>query len=176
VNQRLTKRSRLVMIVLACVLVAVITALVWYIRTDPLMDDGLTTYTDPVDQHKVYTVELVNLSRFDIHIQSVTVNNGMKPDFAQLGVTYDSGHLVQYMGDQTDPNTKFMDFHEFSIQPRLTEQELRNIFANKENAKKPTPIYYGVAIRYDSAPVKEVTVKYSYLGLTKTKEITRWFE
>lgn len=39
--------------------------------------------------------------------------------------------------------------HEVSFQQRLTEQEVHDLIANKENVKKSTPTYYGVIIRYD---------------------------
>lgn len=169
---RLKNKSLLVTLVSAFIVIGVIGVSIWYNQTDPLMDDGLTTYTDPVDQHKVYTIMLINKSSTDIDIQSVTVNGKMKPDFVQLGITYNSDHMVQYVGEETFPATKFMDLHTESIHPKLSDQKVRTIFENKAKSNQRTPIHYGIAVRFDQHPLKKVTIRYKYLGLTKEKHIT----
>lgn len=34
---------------------------------------------------------------------------------------------------------------------------------------------YGLRIRYEKQPIRSVTIRYKYLGFTKVKTITRWF-
>lgn len=34
---------------------------------------------------------------------------------------------------------------------------------------------YGLRIRYEKQPIQSVTIRYKYLGFTKVKTITRWF-
>lgn len=158
----------------ALFLLGVMAAFAWYQRTDPLVDNGLTIYTDPVDKYKVFTIEVVNRGRTAIDIESVTVNGKRKPDLAQLGITYDSGHLVQYMGDQTDPATKFMNLHDASIFPQLSDEKIQALLASKPNSNKPTPVHYGIIVRYDQEPLQDVTIRYTYLGFTKVKRVTKW--
>lgn len=174
--KRLTDISRLIPIVGALFILVMIAAIIWYQRADPLLDNGLTVYTDPVGNYKVYTIEVVNRSESIIDIQSVTVNGKKMPDHVQLGITYDSGHLVQFLGDQTDPATKLMDLDDASIQPQLSKQEIRTVLASKVNSNKSTPIHYGIVVRYDEEPLQEVTIRYTYLGLTKEKRVTKWFD
>lgn len=64
----------------ALAVMVVIAAIIWYHRADPLIDNGLTVYTDPVGNYKVYTIEVVNRSESDIDIQSVTVNGEKMPN------------------------------------------------------------------------------------------------
>ncbi|MDQ6420403.1 hypothetical protein RB620_13240 [Paenibacillus sp. LHD-117] len=139
--KRLRDIPWLVPIVGALFIFTVIAAIIWYQRSDPFIDNGLTVYTDPVDNYKVYTIEVFNKSKSDIDIQSVTVNGEKIPDYIQLGISY-SGRLVQFFGDQTDPATKLMDLQDASIQPQLSAQEIQAILSGKVNLKKPTPIYY----------------------------------
>src|SRR5690606_9844443 len=109
--------------------------------------EGLTTYTDNVGNYKVYTIMLKNNSSTDIDIQSVTVNGNMKPDLVQLGITYNSLHLVQYSGEQTSPATKFMDLHTHSIiHPQLSQQKIQTIIENRAKSNQETPIFYGIAV------------------------------
>ncbi|TLS50786.1 hypothetical protein FE782_19000 [Paenibacillus antri] len=157
-------------------LIAAIAAAVWFQRSEPLIDNGLTIYEDPDGNGKVYTLEIVNGSNSDIDIQSVTVNGGTVPDRIQLGITYDSNRLVQFLGEQTDPATTLMGLHDASIQPQLSAEEIRTIVARKTNSEKRTPIHYGLVVRYDQGAVQEMTIRYTYLGFAKVKRITQWFE
>lgn len=174
--KRRSSISWLVPIVGAFVIVAVIAAIIWFQRSDPLIDNGLTVYTDPEGNGKVYTLEVINRSRSDIDIQSVTVNGGTAPDQIQLGITYDSNRLVQFFGEQTDPATKLMGLHDASIRPHRSAEEIRTILARNANSEKRTPIHYGIVVRYDEGAVQEMTIRYTYLGFTKVKRIARWFD
>jgi hypothetical protein len=173
--KRLKNKSLLVTLVSTLIIIGIMGVSIWYYCADPLTDDGLTTYTDKSGNYNVYTIMLINKSRTDIDIQSVTVNGKMKPDLVQLGITYNSGHQVQFMGEQTDPATKFMDLHTESIHPQLSEQKIRTIIENKTKSNQKTPIHFGIAVRFDQQPLQEVTIRYKYLGLTKEKHITKWF-
>jgi hypothetical protein len=156
----------------AFLILAVIAAVIWYQRSDPLIYSGLTGYTDPDGNFKVYTIQVVNRSNSDIDIQSVTVNGETMPDLVQLGITYDSHHLVQFLGEQTDPATKLMDLHDASIQPQLSAEEIQTILVSIANSKKRTPIHYGVVVRYDKESLQDMTIRYTYLGFNKVKRIT----
>ncbi|TYP73967.1 hypothetical protein [Paenibacillus methanolicus] len=164
-----TRRS---FVIGACALAALLGVVIWFDRADPMRNDGLTTYTDPVGRFKIYTIMLMNESRHDIKLQSVQVNDGEMPMIAQLGVTYGSGHQVQYIGDQTDPAIRFMELRALPIRPKASEEEIRAIIADRS----PTPTYYGVMFRYDREPVRQVTIRYTYYGLPKVKHIRSWFE
>ena len=159
----------------ALLILGVTAASICYLRSDPLISNGLSVFTDP-NGNKVYTIEIINRSSSDIKLQSVTVNGAATPDFVRLGIAFDTGRMVQYMGAETDPNTKLMDLSAAVIQPRLSAGEMQSILAGKLNTKEPTPIHYGIVVRYDKAPIREVTIRYRYLGFTKVKRITEWFD
>ncbi|WP_168118635.1 hypothetical protein [Paenibacillus sp. HB172176] len=171
--------SKFAWIALAAVCVVlvlgVIAAILWYQRADPLLNNGLTTFSSP-EGKKIYTIELVNASDSDIDIRSISVNGGKQPDFAKLGITYDSEQTVQYFGDQTDPATEIMELHEAAIEPQLSREEKQAVFASNATSKQHTPIHYGVVVQYDKEPIREVTIRYTYLGFTKEKRITNWFD
>ena len=174
--KRFKNISWLVPMVGAFLILAMIAAVIWYQRSDPLISNGLTVYTDPDGNFKVYTIQVANRSKSDIDIQSVTVNGEKMPDLVQLGITYDSSHLVQFLGEQTDPATKLMDLHDASIQPQLSAEEIQTILVSKANSKKRTPIYYGVVVRYDKESLQDMTIRYTYLGFTKVKRIIKGFD
>ncbi|MCR2807147.1 hypothetical protein [Paenibacillus soyae] len=159
----------------AFILVAAIAAVIWYQRADPLDDTGLTVYTNSADMYKAYTVEIVNKSKSAIDILSVTVNDGQTPDYARLGITYDSPHLVQFFEEETDPATQIMELHDATIEPQLPSKDMTAAIMNKDNEKEPTPIHYGIVIRYDKDPIQEVKNRYRYLGFTKVKRVKHWF-
>ncbi|HZG84102.1 hypothetical protein [Paenibacillus sp.] len=166
---------RLLLMVGALMILLVTATIIWYLRSDPLISNGLTIYTDP-NGNKVYSIQVVNRSKSDIKLQSVKVNGAAIPDHVQLGITFNSSRLVQFLGAETDPNTKVMDLNAASIRPQLSATDMQTIFAGKMNSKKLTPIHYGVIVRYDKEPIQEVTIRYSYLGFTKVKRITHWFD
>ncbi|MFC4099867.1 hypothetical protein [Paenibacillus xanthanilyticus] len=156
----------------AFALVVLLGVVIWFDRADPIRDDGLTTYSDPGGRYKIYTVMVKNESRQDIKLQSVQVNDGEKPMIAKLGITYGSGHQVQYLGEQTDPATRFVELEASPIQPQASEEEILAIIANG----KSTPTHYGIMFRYDDEPVQQITIRYTYYGLPKVKHIRSWFE
>ncbi|RAP77225.1 hypothetical protein [Paenibacillus montanisoli] len=169
--KRLKNRLRFVSIVSALFILGVIAAIIWYQRADPLIYNGITIYTDPGGKNKVYTIEIGNRSGTEIKLQHVTVNDRKKPDLVQLGITYNSSHLVQFMGNQTDPATKIMDLQDAPIHPQLSAKKIRAVLASNVNSNKSTPIHYGIVVRYDQEPLQEVTIRYDYLGFTKVKHV-----
>ncbi len=153
---------------MAAVLVAVLiigAGSVWvsFSRKEPLIQNGAGLYTE-ADGAEFHVVELLNTSQRDIKLTGVTVNGSHLPDVAQLGITYDSGHIVQYMGENTDPATKFMELDEAAIHPRLKAEKVQQVIQQKAN----TPIHYGVLVRYDKEPVLEIAIHYTYMGFNKT--------
>ncbi|REK75090.1 hypothetical protein [Paenibacillus paeoniae] len=171
--KQVSGRLKLLSAVGALLILAIIATIIWYQRTEPLMDDGLTVYQNPDSKIKFYTMMIVNKSNSTIDIQRVTVNGEKIPDNVQLGITFDSGRLVQYLGDETYPATKMMNLHDASILPQLPVQEIGAIIASE--VKKHTPIHYGIVVRYDQEAIQEMTIRFTYLGFTKTKRITKWF-
>lgn len=160
----------------ALFLLAAIAAIMGYQRADPLISNGMGVYADPTGNYMVYSIQVVNASKTDIDIQSVTVNGGQTPDYVQLGIAYNSNSLIQYAEDKTDPSIKMIDLHDASIEPQLSPAKVQAIIFNKEKAKKPTPIHYGIVVRHLKEPLREVTIRYTYLGFTKVKRITHWFD
>ncbi|MBP3962813.1 hypothetical protein [Paenibacillus lignilyticus] len=165
--KRLLKISRIVPIIGALIILVIVAGTIWYQRAEPLMNTGFTVFTDAVSKDKYYTIEVVNKSQTNIDIQSVTVNGKQVPDSAQLGITYDSNHLVQFAGDQTDPATKVMDLHDASIAPQLFGEEVHAVLTGKESSGHRTPIHYGIIIKFSEEAIQEVTIRYRYLGFTK---------
>jgi hypothetical protein len=100
----------------------------------------------------------------------VEINGHEKPDKVQLGVTYDSGAMVQV--GLSNPAIIFMDLKDSSIYPELSPEEFQTALVEKVH----TPMHYGIRILYERSTIKKVTIRYKYLGFTKVKNITKWFE
>lgn len=150
------------------ILLIVGTGSVWlsHSRKEPLITNGTGLYNG-ANGTLFHVVELQNKSQRDIKLTGVTVNGGHIPDVAQLGITYDSGHIVQYMGERTDPATTFMELDAAAIHPRLKTKEVQQVI----QAKKNTPIHYGVLVKYDKEPVREIFIHYTYMGFAKTLHV-----
>jgi hypothetical protein len=147
-----------------------ISILTWYRITDPLANYGISDFNYQDGKQKEYVIELSNEGYGKIDILSVNINGDDKPDKVQLGVTYDSGHMVQVLSFPV-PAIVFMDLKASSIFPELTEEEFNAAMEKKVH----TPMEYGLRIRYEKKSIQSVTIKYKYLGFTKVKKITRWF-
>jgi len=65
-----------------------------------------------------------------------------------------------------------MELSASSIYPALSLGEIQAALEKKEH----TPMQYGLRIRYEHQPIQNVTITYKYLGFTKTKSITKWFD
>lgn len=143
--------------------------ILWYRATDPLANNGLQT-VNAEEKHLEYVLELSNEGYGKIDILSVRINGGDAPDLVQLGVAYDSGHMVQILPNP-DPSIEFMDIHASSIYPKLSIEEFHEAIKKKVH----TPMQYGLRFRYNKKSIQSVTIKYKYLGFTKVKKITNWF-
>lgn len=150
-----------------CVLtiIGLVSATTWYQVTDPLTNDGL----QQVNYQKEFVLELSNVGYGKIDILSVMINGDNTPDMVQLGVTYDSGAMVQVLPDP-NPAIKFIDIHASSIYPKLSLKEFHAALEKKVQ----TPMQYGLRIRYEKQPIQSVTIRYKYLGFKKVKTITKW--
>ena len=149
-----------------CVLtiIGLVSATTWYQVTDPLTNNGLQ------QGQKEYVFELSNVGYGKIDILSVMINGDDTPDMVQLGVTYDSGAMVQVLPNP-NPAIKFTDIHASSIYPKLSLKEFRAALEKKVQ----TPMQYGLRIRYENQLIHSVTIRYKYLGFKKVKTITKWF-
>jgi hypothetical protein len=101
-----------------------------------------------------------------IDILNVKINGEDPLDPVQLGITYDSGQLVQILPNPV-PEIKFMNLKAASIAPKLTQKEFYAALEKKVH----TPTHYGLRIFNENKPIQSVTIHYKYLGLTKTKKI-----
>ncbi|WP_426454000.1 hypothetical protein ACP26L_16135 [Paenibacillus sp. S-38] len=144
--------------------------LMWLAVTEPLQSTGLDTVEHREEGYTEYVIGLENAGVGAIELLSVTVNGTEAPDLAQLGISYDSAHLVQVM-PEPEPAIRFMELNAAPINPKLTPEQMREALELKFN----TPISYGLRLRLDEAPITRVTVRYRYLGFSKTAVITRWF-
>ncbi|WP_261304351.1 hypothetical protein [Paenibacillus andongensis] len=155
-----------------CVLtiIGLVSATTWYQITDPLTNEGLQQVNYQDVGQKEYVLELSNVGNGKIDILSVMINGDNTPDTVQLGVTYDSAAMVQVLSNP-DPALKFTDIHASSIYPKLSLKEFHAALEKKVQ----TPMQYGLRFRYEKQPIQSVTIRYKYLGFTKVKTITRWF-
>lgn len=141
-----------------------------YSTVKPLENYGLQTYQTPNEQG--YVLELVNTGAFKIELLDVKVNGEKPPGPVYLGIAFDINTFVSVSSNQ-DPNMAFMNIRDYPINPSLTGIEIQEALKKKNH----TPIHYGLKIvNNDNESVKSVTIRYKYLGLTKTTTITKWFE
>jgi len=130
-------------IISMCVLtiIGLVSASTWYQVTDPLTNNGLQQINNfQYVGQKEYVLELSNVGYGKIDILSVMINGDDTPDMVQLGVTYDSGAMVQVLPDP-HPAIKFTDIHTSSIYPELSLKEFHAALEKKIQ----TPMQYGYA-------------------------------
>jgi hypothetical protein len=114
----------------------------------------------------------MNEGRRNIHLLDVQVNDAVPPGPVFLGISYDTGTLVS-MSPEQDPRIEFMNIHDHPIAPRLSSAEIQNALEQR----KHTAIHYGIRIvNNDKTPIHKVTIRYRYLGITRTLTVTKWFE
>ncbi|KRF13669.1 hypothetical protein [Paenibacillus sp. Soil787] len=162
-------KNKFIISMFVLILIGMVVVTSWYRHTDPLIDDGLQEVSYQGGGQKEYVIQFRNEGYGKIDIISVKTN-GETPATVQLGVSYDSAALVQVLPD-SDQAIKFMDIRAASIYPKLSVKEFHEALEKKVH----TPIHYGLRIRYDKQPIERVTIRYKYLGFTKVKIITRWF-
>ncbi|OME86284.1 hypothetical protein BK120_10030 [Paenibacillus sp. FSL A5-0031] len=170
-NQRWSVKRTVVSFSLFILIALVLSVIIWYRITDPLVNNGLQRINNHDGKVEEYVVELSNEGFQKIDIKKVSVNGEDRSDDVQLGISYDSTHMVQVL-PSLDPATQFMELSASSIYPALSRGEIQAALERKEH----TPMQYGLRIRYEHQPIQNVTITYKYLGFTKTKSITNWFE
>lgn len=142
----------------------------WYVSSDPLVSDGLSSYQ--IGQERGVVLQISNEGYGNIKLLSVEVNGQTPPTPVSLGIAYDTGQFVQVLPDP-HPHIRFMDLQASPIYPKPSPEEMKEALNKQEN----TPIHYGIRIIYDEEqPIRSVTIRYKYLGFTKTAKITKWFE
>lgn len=161
-KKRIIKGSCLILI-----LGLFISSYIWYRTSEPLMIDGLSETKSPDGKHEEYVIELVNEGYGNIDILDVKINGEDASDLVQLGITYDSGQMVQILPDP-HPEIKFMNINASAIFPKLTQKEFYAALEKKVH----TPMQYGLRIFNKNKPINSVTIRYKYLGFIKTKKLT----
>lgn len=164
------RKNKFIISICVLIFIGLVVVTTWYRITDPLTNDGVFEISYHGGGQKEYVIELSNEGYGKIDIQSVKINGEDTPDTTQLGVSYDSTAMVQVL-PYSDPAIKFMDVKASSIYPKLTVKESHEALVKKVH----TPMQYGLRIRYAKQPIESVTIEYKYLGFTKVKTITRWF-
>jgi hypothetical protein len=131
--------------------------------SNPIRIDGVSTsMIDEGKKEVVFQIDNIGLKR--IKIKEVTLNHMKQPEELALGISYDSGHLVQSGTD--DPMIQFMKIDAASVNPKLNKKEINEAI----NRKEKTPINYGIKVVYDKEPIKSLTIKYLYFGFQVTKK------
>lgn len=157
-------------IVMTFGLLLLIVLIGWYRATNPLQDSGLQTYELPSENGVVLGLE--NKSHFSVKLMDVTVNGESTTEPVYLGISFDTNSYVA-MSPDPDPNIQFMNIVDHPIYTQLTGKDADEAIKRKQH----TPIHYGIRIvNNTSKPMKYITIRYKYLGFTKTKTITRWFD
>lgn len=156
------KKSKLIVISLIPLLTGVV-FFTFVQLSNPIRIDGVSTSTKE-DGKKEIVFQIYNKGLKRITIKEVTLNNGKQPKELALGISYDTGHLVQIGTD--DPMIKFMKVDAAPIKPNLNNKEISEAIKRKEN----TPIYYGIKVEFHNEPIKSMTVKYKYFGFSVTKK------
>ncbi|MCM3630616.1 hypothetical protein M3194_25115 [Paenibacillus glycanilyticus] len=169
------RAKRLMRVIVYAVLITIVgvaaAAGIWYRHTAPLVNDGVSTISTPEGELLEYVVDLQNQGFRKIDLVSVTIGGPPDPGPVQLGITYDSGQIVQVLPEPV-PAIEYMGIHDSSIYPALSDAEFRKAVAMKTH----TPIHYGIRFAANRGPIHSVTVKYKYLGFTKKLTITNWFD
>ncbi|WNB90967.1 hypothetical protein [Bacillus sp. NEB1478] len=131
--------------------------------SNPIRIDGVSTSTKE-DGKKTVIFQIHNIGLKRITIKEVTLNHSKQPKELALGISYDTGHLLQSGID--NPMIKFMKVDSAPIIPKLNKKEITDAINRKEN----TPIYYGIKVESYKEPIKSMTVKYKYFGFLVTKK------
>ncbi|WP_078548599.1 hypothetical protein [Litchfieldia alkalitelluris] len=137
--------------------------------SNPLKMDGIFTTTN--ENGKIDIVFEVSNEGFNrIKLREVTINNNKTPDSLELGISYDTGHLVQSGLDH--PLIRFTEIDEKYIFPSLSPQESMKAIERKEM----TPIHYGIKVEFHDELMESMTIKYYYFGFPVTKKysLERW--
>lgn len=163
-----TRVRKIGMVLPGLLLLLIVGLVIGYMSVDVLEDTGLGTFTDP-EGRVAYTIHLDNTGFANVTLLDAWVNDGEQPEVLQLGASFNSGHLVQAGVD--DPAIVFMELGAMPIRPKLSPEALQEAIHNKD-AQIPT--LYGLHFAYQGK-VESVTIKYKYLGVLKTKRISRWF-
>ena len=89
--------------------------------SNPIRIDGVSTSTKK-DEKKAVVFQIYNIGLNRITIKEVTLNHRRQPKEIALGISYDTGHLVQSGID--NPMIKFMKIDAAPINPKLNKKEI----------------------------------------------------
>ncbi|SFA87719.1 MULTISPECIES: hypothetical protein [unclassified Bacillus (in: firmicutes)] len=137
--------------------------------SNPICIDGVSISIKEDGKNDV-VFHIYNKGLKSVTIEEFTLNNKNHPKGLALGISYDTQQLVQ--SGTNNPLIKFMKIDSELIEPRLTNQEMKEAIKRKEM----TPIHYGIRVEYDEEPIESMTIKYQYFGFAVTKKysLERW--
>ena len=155
-------KSKLVLIILILIFIGV--AFFAFVKlSNPIRIDGVST-NKIQDGKEAVVFQIYNKGLKSITIKEVTLNHRKQPNELALGISYDTGKLVQ--SDTDNPMIKFMKIDAAPINPKLNKKEITKAI----NRKEKTPIYYGIRVVFYKEPIKSMSVKYNYFGFQVTKK------
>jgi hypothetical protein len=158
----LKNKSKLIVISLI-LLLTVVVFFTFVQLSNPIRIVGVSS-SDKEEGKKEVVFQIYNIGLKSITIKEVTLNHRKHPKELALGISYDTGHLVQSGID--NPMIKFMKINAAPINPKLNSKEITEAIKRKEM----TPIYYGIKVEFYNDPIKSMTVKYKYFGFPVTKK------
>ncbi len=119
----------------------------------PLVSNALTW--NPNDNTFVL-IEVQNFGFLDVEVKQVLVNDNEIPKKVELGISR-SNHLVTGGELENNPDITFHTIDDQKIHPQLSDKEQKELNNNSEKIR-----HYGIRIEH-TKPIKQITVKYSYL-------------
>ncbi|GAA0134915.1 hypothetical protein YSY43_17550 [Paenibacillus sp. YSY-4.3] len=155
-------KQKIVKILASSFIILILSFYLYVWISDPLKADGWSNYNN--EQKRIY-LSLVNNGSTKIKIEKVTVNNEKQPEQLNLVMSY-TGQLVS-AGIEDDTQARFVGIDEGFIHPKLSENELKELINHNE---KGLPLHYGVLI-INKEDIESISIKYKYLGISKTKNV-----
>ncbi|MCQ6557526.1 hypothetical protein [Paenibacillus mendelii] len=155
------RNKRLLLAIGTIISLMVVVGFLYVYLSDPLRVDGVTTYNN---EQKQIILSVINEGQGNLHLKRVEVNGDHAPQKAELGISYTLQLVLG--GIESSPQAAFMAIDQQPITPARKAKDNQDIV--KKRLSKP--VFYGIRIT-NGSNVSDVTVTYSYFGLTKSKRI-----
>lgn len=142
------------------IVISILLVFFMFLKTHPPLQHGGISYQ--TNKPSTVCIDLENKGVVNIILKQVVVNNNHKPNRVLLGTSRSNGLISIGLVKHPPKGVQFNSIHTYPIAP-LPKSEYKYMQFDKIR-------HYGIVVDHHSK-IKNIVIKYSYLGLSFKKKI-----
>lgn len=156
--------------IILLILVAGVSLFLWYIKANPplnIMSWGTVDYTDNQGLRGI-EITIENNGFMSLRLEKVYINENETPEAAELGISRIAMVQMLTPNENSEKGISFHKLDEFPVKPQLTPKQTEKL----SSQDKKVINNYGIWVQNFDKPIDKITIKYRYLGMPFTLQMS----